>query len=160
MTKAKFFAAHLGQLFTHPDFDEPQVMTGVAFHEFGASVHCKPGWVSIDNCKLVLKSLSEISDEDAKRVAALAGFSVENFDACIYPQEEFEHSFTVKRFEQFIMVISDILTGRITIGTTEFGIRVNGDIASESKSVDYLRSKGYILPFMGLDPEERWVQNQ
>lgn len=73
---------------------------------------------------LLLKPLSSITDEDAIEVARIAGYTNVVYD--------------MRKKKSLIRMVKDAISNHILT----------------YKIVDYLRSKGYALPWMGLSVEE------
>jgi len=69
--KARFFGMHIGGNFIHPDFEQPQILMGVANYKIGVtpigstgSCFYNDGWVDIERCKLILRHISLLSAQE------------------------------------------------------------------------------------------------
>ncbi len=136
--KLRFFAAHLGAkvLIDYPSGNFPQY--GICSLDFLRKLHDKTDQLCTNwkwN-KLILRSMSKITDEDAIEVAKSLANNTD-VEGVEYGADNECLTFIVSRSGKMLVFhISDFNTW----------------------STDYLRSKGYCLPFMGLDPvKEGWA---
>lgn len=183
--KIRFLGLYLFQEFTHPELAKPEIVLGVSRYSIselyeGGSVFCTKGWFDTKRCKPVLKPLSEISDEDAVEcanmvakgeigVAGLCAF----FNGSI-PMEKWidpTPSWKVKTYKYDEDENGEYWTTEVSLSEdTLFKIMDGGQTMSfhwrgEAMPidnvvfvVDFLRSKGYALPYMGKDPfAEGWA---
>lgn len=149
--KAKFFALYMGQDIVIPD-GSAQKLTGVFNGSFIESVSAK--WWFLMNHKrelgllipygkLLLKPLSKISDEDA---IFFCGGIPEGYEL----------------FKIYNLKKDGYLGVKIRSPYSESEIKFNEDgyrydVKSPNRNwenLDYLRSRGYALPWMGLTVEE------
>ena len=124
--KAKFFALYLGQKVL---FSEDEYLMIVGLHS--------ATWrYDIKNYKLLLKPLSQTTDEDAIKV----------FDLVLRPNHDY-----IKRLEK----ADFIKQGRSfvnSLNTEQSCYMLSTNLVS--KGIDFLRSKGYALPYMGISVEQ------
>lgn len=148
-SKAKFFAQHLFQAaLKWGDIPEPIMLID-------------PDMVTASEptSHLLLTSLSDITDQDAIQVAEIALYSpeIEDWD----PEEvwigegDFDnignHSLEVgMRCWTGLININDV-SGSITLHHEDCEMQ---EIYNLTAIIDYLRSKGYALPWMGLSVED------
>jgi hypothetical protein len=125
------------------------------FHQYyGVQVHklfmvtklkFQPSYLIHNNDFLSLKSLSSITDEDAIEVAKLMGLSEGDFEVSHRSTdihiESYSQEFTLF-FEDCSIYFNDFDTDSANTGI---------DYLS---AYDFLRSKGYALPFMGWSVEQ------
>lgn len=127
--KAKFFAQYWGQNVRFWTFNGPNVLGKV-----GATYMTK---VIVESCSLQLKTLSAISDEQAKKLAQLRwGNDVE-----ILSFERLEYGI---KYHYIINGVTGV-TGQ------HEGIFTRRLYAGES---DYLRGEGFLIDFNGKSEEE------
>lgn len=93
------------------------------------------GWYNINDCQLLLTPLSEISDEDLLEVAKLTGWfnwynspNMQYFKN-IHGNPCVSNADRIGKYESFCLKEDELL----------------------SAQADYLRSKSYALPYMGID---------
>ncbi len=130
--KAKFFALYWGvNCISNDDF----VWHGQETFEtvLSTSKGDLSGWYA------TLKSLKDITDEDAVEVAKICEFTNQNSFTCkVFVENYFYNQYTIDRPYSFTHNVS--------------------------QSIDLLRSKGYALPWMGLSIEQLieygWVKIQ
>ena len=152
--KLKFFGLHLGCPFIRGG--SRGTLQGVSIDRFGKE--CAQtvfdgliATIKIDNCRLLLKPLSEITDEDAYEVGKLVN--------CWSKAER-----NMKFFIDDELRDTHIAAGKMfanAIGK-DFGHASSHPFANNSTEIlsafDYLRSKGYCLPYMWKDPfKEGWA---
>lgn len=94
----------------------------------------------LPHCKLILRPLSSITDEEAIECAKIAAL---------------KHYDKVLRFKDRIDVENiQIAEWVVYIGLNQIGIWGEGGSAlmDDIKAYDYLRSRNFCLPFQGIDP--------
>lgn len=146
--KAKIFGLYLGspirvsqnKLFIDDTINNGSTIHG---HEFTIwDVHDTGYGSKAFDVRLILKPISEISDEDAITVAKMLGCEVE-LDEKIYPPNPMLRNIPKLTTDQKLSNIGkrelNILDNTVGVNPMEF------DIA------DFLRSKSYALPYMGID---------
>lgn len=147
--KVKFFALYWGQkVFQKPILSEKPV-SNIWVFEFEDPE-------DIEEEILWLKPLSQISDEDMKSLAEIEGYGQEGslFGKVIREANiiylliiEDEEDYPNGRFNLFLN------SGFLEYDNMK-GYEDNRTCGVTSSSYDYLRSKGYALPWMGLSVEE------
>lgn len=180
--KIKFFGLHLGQR-VKGQFNEG-LLTGIYYsmewEKHFALILYKgsTGSEEINKCHLILKLLSQISDEDCAYIAMLVMNTeiglAELMKTIKNSSDEWVKANPIFSIKKEIYDTSDgIDYWVITISLTDdtyfsfypedmtMVYRYLGDTMPVSNTVhinDYLRSKGYLLPFQGLDPvAEGWA---
>jgi hypothetical protein len=141
--KARFFASNLGttvHVLRTGIVEHIGTLTGLQQNGNDWYIQYKPNGsgslclASIEYCNLTLKPLSSITDEDLKGLFSLVGVLYVNG----VPYTEF---IPVEKLRSFILMPTFV--PRVDMG-------------------DYLRSKGYALPFMGLSVEKmieyNWIK--
>jgi hypothetical protein len=124
--KARFFGAHIGCMVKIGDFVE--ILDGVYYPDTIKVQSSKLGHWPISNCKLILRSLSSITDEEAIEYAVI----MDGSEADLSPASVSSVKAYLKRSNKF----------------------QGGDLIK----YDYLRSKNFALPFFGYDPiQEGWA---
>lgn len=160
--KARFFGSHIGaKVFMEKHKELDVIFRGVSkpISVDGFNLHCTRDErhafivpnafiVPIDHCKLVLRPLSSITDEEAIECAGIAlgekchKAIVRHGGWCVVKHKTSSEKDVYIGFEPSAGVWN------------EFGSSTKYDIAA----YDYLRSKNFCLPFMGLDPvAEGWA---
>lgn len=110
--------------------------------EFGKQLFFGGTYPNIERAYLILKPLSSISDEDAIDGAIiLQGIKKDN------------EILDIKRYDDFIS-FSIIHNGCNFKTCYSFFYQASKPATLSQKYVDFLRSRGYALPFMGLSVEE------
>jgi hypothetical protein len=87
---------------------------------------------------LELKSVSDISDEDAIEIAKMFTLGIER---------------------EFIVLKNGFYKTFVSWGESRFEKLLIDDAVDKQKTVDYLRSKGYALPYDGLSVEKQIEYN-
>ena len=141
--KARFFGMHIGCSVN---------VTGMAEYKNGGVTWDENGTFLFfdgfehhlfdENCKLILRPISSITDEEAIECAKIAAL---------------KHYDKVLRFKDRIEVGNiQIAEWVVYIGLEQIGIWGEGGCAliDDIKAYDYLRSRNFCLPFQGIDPIE------
>lgn len=158
--KAKFFAQYWGQkVFEYKKSSHPQPVT----IRSNTILYSKE-----ESSHLVLKPLSSITDEDAIEVIKLCeGYVSEDLEFRIRYGESFA---SPKIWKQAFYIHDGGGKEERTVTVANFSNTRNGvDICNGNeywrchiKALDYLRSKGYALPYMGLSVEKQieygWIK--
>lgn len=145
--KAKYFALYWGQsILRFPIVDEQSPHAKPANVEIPSwALYKEYNYWSVQNGYLELKSLLSITNEDVMEVAKI-----------YYSYNQYAYSDHNEYIEDITKEGRDIIQRLI-----------NGTLASHSMLIlsnilDYLRSKGYALPWMGLSVEQQiefgWVK--
>jgi len=87
-----------------------------------------------DGFRLRLKSVNDISDEDAIEIAKMYSLNINKNEYSVY-KNDFGKTF-------------------VSWGETYLEKLLIDDVLTKSESVDYLRSKGYALPYLGLSVQD------
>jgi hypothetical protein len=159
--KARFFAQYLGQQVCYPDVSGKLItgmLHGVTFSEIETNWKRKKNGCSGDilsfennghhksdalNAFLELRDLSNITDEEAIAVAG-EGFGL--FKYCATPDTEI---LVVRELDK-ISVAMVLLDGKTCIAKIE----VNNVWKLNIQQIDYLRSRGFALPWMDLSVDD------
>lgn len=155
--KARFFGMHIGAQFVHQDIEGSAELLGVAKWELldipapGLSALGRAGWYDIDQCKLILRPLASITDEEVIECAKI-------YDADLIWK-------IYKRNEYFVQVENsdiELFTIWFPMGDTSLitliDVADNTCAFNQFECIDYLRSLSFVLPFMGVDPvAENWA---
>lgn len=138
--KAKFFAIYWRQATLTDGFNRQDV-NEISF----------PKYLEMDQYYLLLRSLSSITDEDAIEVAKiLIDENIIEFEKRYFDSYRFCEVF---KFGKFYLQFD-------TIGDCDFRITMDKekpvDISFQlvSEAIDFLRSRGYLVGWMGLTPDE------
>lgn len=128
INKTRFLGQHIGCQFTHPDIEGTDELLGVA-DVFDPSAYGSAGWYDTERCKLALRPLSYITENELIVCAKLAEYKDPS-----QPQ---------------IQYIKNCLL---------HDLKLHIEIRQHWAISDYLRSLGFCTPFMGLDPvAEGWA---
>jgi len=154
--KAKFFAQYWGQNVLDSD-------RGFTFLDYDSMIELE---AETETQILNLKPLSSITDEDATQIAkhSISTLDIEGFEVVKIDRSENTKIFisfnNLLRCKGYFISIS-------SNGTLSAFETYKDDIKQKfyqfpTTAFDYLRSKGYALPFMGLSVEKqieyRWVK--
>lgn len=151
--KARFFALYWGQLvlMSKAGFQKTQVHTWTL--NFPKEEH-----------SLELTPLSQISDEDALEVCKLAIPYTGRYELLEKRQSSiiFKLPFICSKFQIFPLKSKAIHLEKYKAGMGTIEVNDITPIVNSVEIIDYLRSKGYALPFMGLSVEKQieygWVK--
>ena len=140
--KAKFFALYWGQRVLKDAQGMNPIVSNMVDLEW-------EGWW------IELKPLSAISDEDAIEVAKMAlGFSkiTQNITVTTTTNREFGFSFWLNGDVEYMIDFQNFYNPTLIALTRKTAN--NEYLHNATKISDYLRSKGYAIPWMGLSIEE------
>lgn len=143
--KAKFFALYWGQ----------DVLSSSMYGSGGTIYSLTMKENSHKDKWLELKPLSSISDEDAIEVAKMAlGFSkiTQNITVTTTTNREFGFSFWLNGDVEYMIDFQNFYNPTLIALTRKTAN--NEYLHNATKISDYLRSKGYAIPWMGLSIEE------
>jgi hypothetical protein len=145
-SKVKFFALYWGQLVMQGSWRNAlEALYPITFDSIG----------KCHNYHLRLKPLSAISDEDAIEVAKIAlGFSkiTKNIEITTTTDRRFGFSFWLNNEVEYMIDFNNLYNPTLIALTRKTAD--NEYLHNACNISDYLRSKGYALPWMGLSVEE------
>jgi len=173
-SKAKFFAQHIGAEILYPDTDNKIItayLTGISISDGIETTYkrkkkgCSGDYLSFKSngnhnsdalhAKIILKPLSSITDEDAIEVAEFMGLTEGDFEINHRPTDihiDADSQELTLFFEDCSIYFNDFNSDEASTGTDYLSV------------YDYLRSKGYALPWMGLSVEQMveagWIKLQ
>lgn len=148
--KMKFMSAHMYCADIYIEFENsPQhnygkllTPTVLGHVEFGKQLFFGGTYPKIERAYLILKPLSSISDEDTTEVSNIVGWVKGN------------------NLNEYRELINDFFGDRTLRG--RFSLIPELPVYTSLEVIDYLRSKGYALPFMGVSVEDQikysWVK--
>lgn len=135
--RARVFALYLGCDLDLGDNEHTATLAGVGMDDFTSIEHSTGSYgehsIHDQSTKLILKDLSEISDEDAVEVAKILKVSYSNnpeSDAC----------FDITGLAYFLQELFETGSDVMSVTGDKFLLLS-----------DYLRSKSYMLPYKGQD---------
>lgn len=150
--KARFFGMHIGcKAIAKQAQGQPEFLGNMVGCSFGG-VMFENKIAAIGRCKLILRPLSGITDQEAIECARI-------YD----PNLDWKLN---KRNQYFVQVVDNESGELFTIWfpkddssiITLIDIDENSCSFNQFFCVDYLRSRNFCLPFMGLDPaQEGWA---